>query len=151
MSVGKYSFDWQGKNYQVDLSFDYQAIQWLLRNVQGSPVIAEAVLPYYRELGARVSAYTGLPTLVGNQHEQEQRPGDTQVGPRENDARSIYSDASFDKIAPLLQKHHVRYIYVGQLEQDIYPAAGLAKFDQAVGVSLDLVYENPKVKIFEVK
>ncbi len=151
MSVGKYNFDWQGKNNQVDLSFDYLAIQWLLRNVQGSPVIAEAVLPYYRELGARVSAYTGLPTLVGNQHEQEQRPGDTQVGPRENEARSIFSDPSFDKIAPLLQKHHVRYIYVGQLEQGIYPPAGLAKFDQAVGTSLDLVYENPKVKIFKVR
>ena len=122
---------------------------WLLRNVQGSPVIAEAVLPYYRELGARMSAYTGLPTLVGNQHEQEQRPGDTQVGPRER-GRAIFTDTSYDKIRPLLEKHHVRYIYVGQLEQGIYPASGLAKFDQAVGQYLDLVYENPKVKIYRV-
>jgi YYY domain-containing protein len=151
MSVGKYSFDWDRKNYQVDLTYDYQAIQWLLRNVKGSPVIAEAVLPYYRELGARISAYTGLPTLIGNQHEQEQRPGDTQVGPRENDARAIFSDASFDKILPLLIKHRVRYIYVGQLEQAIYPQAGLAKFDQAVGTYLDLVYENPKAKIYQVR
>ena len=44
--------------------------------------------------------FTGLPTLVGNQHEQEQRPGDTQVGPRENDARMIYNETSFEKIFP---------------------------------------------------
>jgi len=151
MSVGTYNFDWERKNYTVDLSYDYQAIQWLLRHVEGSPVIAEAVLPYYRELGARVSAYTGMPTLVGNQHEQEQRPGDTQVGPRENDARAIYNETSFDKVLPLLSKHRVRYIYVGQLEQAIYAPAGLAKFDQAVGTYLDLVYENPKVTIYYVR
>jgi uncharacterized membrane protein len=151
MSVGKYNFDWERKNNTVDLSYDYQAIHWLLRNVQGSPVIAEAVLPYYRELGARVSAYTGLPTLVGNQHEQEQRPGDTQVGPRENEARTLFSEASLERILPLLAKHRVRYLYVGQLEQALYPAAGLAKFDQAVGQYVDLVYENPKVKIFKVR
>jgi uncharacterized membrane protein len=151
MSVGRYTFDWERKNIAVDLRYDYEAIQWLLRNVRGSPVIAEAVLPYYRELGARVSAFTGLPTLVGNQHEQEQRPGDTQVGPRETETRLLYNDPGFDRIVPLLQKHRVRYIYVGQLEQAIYNAAGLAKFDQAVGSYLDVVFENAKVKIYKVR
>lgn len=151
MEVGTYSFDWERKNYQVELAYDYDAIRWLQNNVQGSPVIAEAVLPYYRELGARVSAFTGLPTLVGNQHEQEQRPGDTQVGPRENDARTLYTEASFERVIPLLNRLWVRYIYVGQLERSLYPASGLAKFDQAVGTYLDLVYENPRVKIYKVK
>jgi YYY domain-containing protein len=150
MTTGKFSFDWNGKNIPVDLSYEYDAIKWLQENVEGSPVIAEAVLPYYREFGARMSAFTGLPTLVGNQHEQEQRPGDTQVGPRENEAKQIFSDTSFEKIRPLLQKNAVKYIIVGQLEQGIYPAAGLAKFDQAVGQYLDLVYQNQKVKIYEV-
>jgi len=150
MTVGKYTFDWQGKNYTVDLRYEYDAIQWLLRNVQGSPVIAEASLPYYRELGSRVSAFTGLPTLIGPQHEQEQRPGDTQVGPRENELRTIYNDASFQTITPLLKKNNVRYIYVGQLEQ-VYSPSGLAKFDQAVGQYVDLVYENGKVKIYKVR
>ena len=93
-----------------------------------------------------MSAFTGLPTLVGNQHEQEQRPGDTQVGPRENEARQIYTDPSFEKILPLLEKNGVQYIVVGQLEQGVYPPAGLAKFDQAVGQNLELVYQNPKVE-----
>lgn len=151
MTVGRYTFDWERRNIAVELRYDHEALQWLLRNVKGSPVIAEAVLPYYRELGARVSAYTGLPTLVGNQHAQEQRPGDTQVGPRENEARTLYNDPSFDNVIPLLKKHRVRYIYVGQLEQAIYQPAGLAKFDRAVGVYLELVFENAKTRIYMVK
>jgi uncharacterized membrane protein len=151
MDVGRYSFDWQNNNYTVDLSYDKEAITWLLHNVQGSPVIAEAVLPYYRELGQRVSAFTGMPTLLGSQHEQEQRPGDTEVGPRENDVRTIYSDPSFDNIIPLLKKLNVRYIYLGQLETDIYPETGLAKFDQAVDTYLDLVFQNAKTKIYKVR
>lgn len=151
MTVGKYTFDWERKTYSVDLSFDYDAIQWLLHNVQGSPVIAEAAMPYYREFGSRVSAFTGLPSLLGPQHEQEQRPGDTQVGPRENEVRTLYNEPSFDKVIPILQQNRVRYIYVGQLETGIYAAAGLAKFDQATGSYLTLAYENAKTKIYEVR
>ena len=44
------------------------------------------------------------------------------------------------------------YIYVGQLEHTVYDAAGLAKFERMWEEGyLDLVYENEKVKIYQVR
>jgi len=149
MSVGSYTFDWQGRQFKVDLSYDYEAIRWLQDNVQGSPVIAEARVDYYRELGMRVSSFTGLPTLLGA-HQGEQRY-DTQVGQRDGEARTFFNEPDFTKVLPLIDQLHIKYIYVGQLERGVYSPQGLAKFDAAVGQYLDVVYENPKVKIYRVK
>ena len=54
-------------------------------------------------------------------------------------------------MADLAKRLHIKYIYVGQLERIVYPAAGLAKFDSAVGTYLDLVYENARTKIYPVR
>ena len=51
-------------NRDVRLADDKAAMQWMLRNVQGSPVILEAQTPEYR-WGSRFSIYTGLPTVQG--------------------------------------------------------------------------------------
>jgi uncharacterized membrane protein len=145
MSVGTYTWE----NRAVELKYDYDAIQWLLRNVQGSPVVAEAAIGYYREFGVRVASFTGLPTLVG-MHQGEQRY-DWQVGRRDGDARTFFTEPSYERVASIAQKLHVKYIYVGQLEHIVYPAVGLAKFDAAVGKYLDLAYENPRTKVYKVR
>ncbi|HEX7557043.1 MAG TPA: DUF2298 domain-containing protein, partial [Leptolinea sp.] len=44
----------------IDLSQDYDAIQWMQLNVKGSPVIVEANTVEYR-WGSRFTIYTGLP------------------------------------------------------------------------------------------
>ena len=51
----------------------------------------------------------------------------------------------------LIRELYISYIYVGQLERSVYDPAGLAKFDrmQEEG-NLDLVYENERVRIYEV-
>ncbi|MEW6233429.1 MAG: hypothetical protein AB1566_14105, partial [Chloroflexota bacterium] len=80
----------------------------------------------------------------------EQRYG-WMVGQREEEVRKIYSDPRFEAILPLLRRDHVSYIYVGQLERLVYPPQGLAKFDAALGKHLDLAYQNPRVKIYQVR
>lgn len=51
-----------------------------------------------------------------------------------------------------IQKYDVRYIVVGPLERAYYPPEGLAKFDRlARDGLLSLAYENPGVKIYEVR
>jgi uncharacterized membrane protein len=51
-----------------------------------------------------------------------------------------------------IQKYDVRYIVVGPQERAYYPSEGLAKFDRlARDGLLNVVYENPGVKIYEVR
>jgi uncharacterized membrane protein len=147
MTVGSYT--WPDEDNRIQLAYDHQAINWFLENVKGTPVVAEAPLPYYREFGLKVASYTGLPTLLGA-HQNEQRY-DWQVGPRSDDANALYRTTDIEEARELISKMDVSYIYVGQLERSVYPAEGLDKFELLRGEGeLDLVYENPGVQVYQV-
>jgi len=147
MRYGKYN--WPTPNDTIDLRYDAEAIDWLLNHVEGTPVIAEAPIGFYREGGLRVSSYTGFPTLLGA-HEREQRPWEA-VGPRESDAEALYTTSSTEALFEILQRHRVHYIYVGQLEQALYAGPGLHKFgDLVVSGALTKAYSNPRVSIYQV-
>ncbi len=148
MTVGRYT--WPDESNPIELRYDYEAIQWFLANVEGTPVVAEAALPYYREGGLRVASYTGLPTLVGA-HQNEQRYG-WMVAQREAEARSLYESTDLEETKALIEELDIRYIYVGQLEQTVYPARSLAKFDALLEEGyLELAYENPRVQVYKVR
>jgi len=147
MTVGSYY--WPDESNHIQLVYDHQAITWFREHVTGTPVVAEAPLPYYREFGLKVASYTGLPTLLGA-HQNEQRY-DWQVGTRSGDANALYSTADPQEARDLISKLHVSYIYVGQLESTVYPPEGLAKFETLRGEGvLALAYENPRVRVYEV-
>ncbi len=147
MTVGSYT--WPDNN-RIELRYDYAALQWLTANVKGTPVVAEAAIPYYREGGLRVATYTGLPTLLGA-HQNEQRYA-SQVGERDGQARDFFNTPDINRALQLIRELHVSYIYVGQLEHTVYDAAGLAKFDEMVQRGeLEVVYENERVKIYRVR
>jgi YYY domain-containing protein len=134
------------------LAADYEAIRWLQDNVHGSPVILEGVTPLYR-WGSRISVYTGLPTVIGwDWHQTQQRAGyGVLIDKRKQDVEQMLgSRATFDEIRPLLDKYHVRYIYIGPLERTYYDAAALRKFDRAAAEGkLRIVYQASGVTIFE--
>jgi YYY domain-containing protein len=148
MSVGTYH--WPDEQTTIEMRYDLDAIHWLQSNVDGTPVIAEAAIGYYREGGMRVSSYTGLPTLLG-MHQSEQRYADD-VGKRDGEARDFFNTKDSARAMDLIRSLHIRYIYIGQLERIQYDAAGIAKFDamRRAGV-LEIAYENPKVKIYRVR
>ncbi len=147
MTVGSYT--WPDNN-RIELKYDYAALQWLIANVKGTPVVAEAALPYYREGGLRVATYTGLPTFLGA-HQNEQRYA-SQVGERDGKARDFFSTPDISRALQLIRELRVSYIYVGQLEHAVYDTAGLAKFDEMVQRGeLEVVYENERVKIYQVR
>jgi len=147
MTVGV--FTWPDPDHRIELSYDYDAIRWLIDNVEGTPVILEASLAYYREGGMRVSSYTGLPTLAGA-HEREQRPMGEVIG-REEDVKLLYETASEERALELIDRYDIEYIYLGQLERIAYDPRGLPKFawmrDHG---ALDIAYENDKVTIYRL-
>jgi len=117
MATGAY--DWPDAEHRIELSYDLEAIRWLQANVTDNAVVAEAAIGYYREGGLRLSSFTGLPTLVG-MHQGEQRPW-TQVTPRQQDADTIYTATDPQRVAEVLDRLSVRYVYWGQLERAAYP------------------------------
>ena len=134
----------------IRLADDYQAINWLLANVQGSPVVLEASVPEYR-WGARVAKYTGLPAVLGWRWHQVQQRGTygPMVDQRLRDVQTMFNEPSVQRVRPLLEKYRVRYIYVGDLERAYYAAGGLAKFSQQPD-TFRPVYQQGGVTIYEV-
>ena len=68
---------------------------------------------------------------------------------RDDVAYMFGADTPFDLITPLLDRYHVRLIYVGDLERAYYDPVGLAKFDDAVlAGELTVVYQAQGVTIY---
>ena len=132
---------------------DARAIAWLNTNIAGSPIVLEAVAPLSYAWFNRVSIYTGLPDVLGwPDHVDEQRYADQPLN-RMVDIGIIYTTTDSAQALELLHYYHVRYIYVGDLEQQIYAqqsTAGLDKFDRMVGDTLSIVYRAGGVTIYEV-
>ena len=145
-----------GDNGQtVQLNFDYEALQWMQRNIPGSPVVLEGRgAVEYRSVTGRVAMYTGLPSVVGwDWHQRQQRavlPG-TIVSNRISDVQTLYTTTDIPQTLDLLHKYNVQYVYVGQLEYIYYDINGLLKFDQMVQDGLlQEVYRNGGTSIYKV-
>ncbi|MEO6888787.1 MAG: DUF2298 domain-containing protein [Ktedonobacteraceae bacterium] len=132
---------------------DASAIEWLNAHVAGAPVILEAEAPVSYQWFNRVSVYTGLPDVLGwPDHEDEQRYSSQPLN-RITDIGIIYTTTSQAQAFTLLRYYHVRYIYVGALERQIYAGQstqGLDKFDLMLGDTLKIVYRADGVTIYEV-
>jgi YYY domain-containing protein len=134
---------------------EYNAIQWLSRNVKGAPVILEVVGGQYSEYG-RVSAHTGLPTVLGWAGHEIQWRGDSKGWEaREGDVNRIYATTDVNEAKSLLAKYNVTYLYVGRLERDTRQADGKAKYDAtALGkfaTFMDVAYQQGSVTIYRTR
>jgi uncharacterized membrane protein len=148
--------DYAGGSVTISLADDYDALRWMQRNVEGSPVVAEAHSSNpYRSIANRVSMYTGLPAIVGwDWHQRQQRavlPGSL-VSNRIQDVNSLYNSADIGQAIEILNKYDVSYVYVGALERSYYWPEGIAKFDQMVDDGLlGVAYQDEAVTIYEVR
>ncbi|PDW03443.1 hypothetical protein CJ255_08930 [Candidatus Viridilinea mediisalina] len=136
------------------LNEDATAIDWLQRNVEGTPVILEAHQPSYQWAG-RVANHTGLPTLLGWEWHQIQQRGVVGAGPiisyRQQIIGVIYSTSDSEAALELLRLYGVEYIYIGSFERDIYDPAGLAKFpNMAAQGLLETVFQQGQTSIYRV-
>ncbi len=124
---------------------EYDAIQWLRENVNGTPTILEAVGGQYSQYG-RISSSTGIPTALGwAGHEYQWRgPNTPEPGQRDPAVRDIYGAANWNNTSAWLNSLDVQYIYVGPLELSTYGPQAREKFDGR----LDIAYQNNSVTIF---
>lgn len=139
---------------QISDPADYYGIQWLNNTIQGDPVIVEAVGPDYSDY-ARISAFTGLPTIMGwVGHEYQWRVNwlnkdinAADFDRRQADVTSIYTDKSPDVVLSLMARYQAQYLYVGPLEEETYQGADLHRFSSF----MQIVYSSHGVTIYKVK
>jgi len=140
--------------YVPDEPGDYAAIRWINAHIKGDPVIVEAVGPDYSEY-ARVSAFTGLPTIMGwVGHEYQWRVNwlnnpqhALDFNRRSVDVDTIYTNPNPTVVLATMARYHATYLYVGPLEYQKYQRANLTRFK----TFMQVVYNADGVAIYKVK
>ena len=118
------------------------AIQWLRSAPDG--VVAEAVGGAYSSY-ARISIYTGLPTVLGwGNHEGQWRDQSLQ-GTRQQDVETLYSTPDWTTAQEIINKYDIRYVYVGNLERTTYRVN-----EEKFNGFLKLVFQQGNVAIYQV-
>ena len=103
-----------------DFTEDVAGIKWLKKNVKGSPVVLEANGDSYSGY-ERVSAMTGLPTVLGwYVHEWLWRDDTADLNEKSADIESIYTSSDEEYVKELLEEYDVSYIFVGSKEREKY-------------------------------
>ena len=107
-------------------------------------LVVEAVGEDYSPYG-RISAFTGLPTVLGWPDHQRQWRGSTRLleGRREA-VELIYTSADRQHIETLMAQYGISYVYVGDLERRRY---GRTAGENLRGF-LELSFEGPGVAIY---
>lgn len=122
---------------------DAEAI-YFLRSLPGEHILVETAGIDYQYSG-RVSAFTGIPTIIGWQFHEYMWRGDVPsgwYGTRANDVRAIYEEP--DKTRSLMNAYNADLLYVGPLEIEQYSVS--LPFDR-----LQILYKNQYVSIYQIK
>lgn len=122
---------------------DYAAVQWLKQTTTGRPVVLEGVGESYTTF-ARVSTFTGLPTVLGwRVHEWLWRGGFDIPGERTEHVRVMYEEPTTDAAQTLFAQYQVKYIMIGDREREAYPNLDLINLRQLGRV----VFRNGQTEI----
>ncbi|NOY14752.1 MAG: hypothetical protein GXP43_00870 [bacterium] len=101
---------------------DFQLITFIAKNIKGQPNIVEAVGDGYTQF-ARVSANTGLPTVLGwPVHEWLWRnQGYGPIGQRRQEIADFYQkNTTLSQKKSFIQKYNIKYIVIGWAERQAY-------------------------------
>ncbi|MDD7218692.1 MAG: DUF2298 domain-containing protein [Clostridia bacterium] len=105
---------------ETDFPEDASAIRWLKANIEGSPVVLEANGDSYTGF-ERVSAMTGLPTVLGwYVHEWLWRNDTADLNVKSKDIESIYTSSDEEYVRNLIKQYDISYIFVGSKEREKY-------------------------------
>lgn len=106
---------------------DYEVITFMNAAIPNQPVILEAQGDSYTDF-ARISANTGLPTVLGwTVHEWLWRGSYDIPSPRIDEVKTMYEGTEKNTQA-LLEKYKVAYVYIGTQERQKYSLLNEEKF-----------------------
>ena len=107
---------------ETDFPEDVNGIRWLKENISDAPVVLEANGDSYSEY-ERVSAMTGLPTIMGwYVHEWLWRGDLADLNAKIEEIKEIYTSTDETRVKELLEEYNVSYIFVGSCERNKYGA-----------------------------
>ncbi|MCB6546839.1 DUF2298 domain-containing protein [Blautia glucerasea] len=107
---------------ETDFPEDVNGIRWLKENISDAPVVLEANGDSYSEY-ERVSAMTGLPTIMGwYVHEWLWRGNLADLNAKIEEIKEIYTSTDETRVKELLEEYNVSYIFVGSCERNKYGA-----------------------------
>lgn len=127
---------------------DYAGIEWLGENALAGAVLLEAPgsgFKSYHYVG-RVSALTGIPTLLGwGGHQHQWRGNYDEPGRREPDIERLFNSKDTQQTQALLDHYNITYVYIGPLEREQYNPLALQKFD----LLMDVAFQEGDVTIYQ--
>ncbi len=138
---------------------DYEAILWINKNVKDQPVILEAQGDSYTDY-ARVSANTGLPTVLGwpvhewlwrGNYDIDNPPADPskiydRPAPRIEEITTLYESQDSEETKRLLEKYKIELVFIGDLERQKYPNLNEQKFKE-LG---NMIFEKGETRIYKI-
>lgn len=135
------------------LGADAEAIAYLRANVEGSPVMLEAVSEHAYRWYPRTAKYAGVQVVVGWQWHQMQQRGDGGkqsrfVIARVRDVKEMYDTPDTARFLELAERYAVSFVYVGPTERTYFDETGLAKFESMP--RLEVFFQNQEVTVYRV-
>ncbi|MBE0524138.1 MAG: hypothetical protein IBX40_07390 [Methanosarcinales archaeon] len=128
---------------------EFEAVMWL-NNLSRTPVVLQSP-GQSGELNNHVTAFTGLPTVMGwGGHEKTWRNNKQSIDERWNDVRIVYTSNNIDTVNEILEKYNVDYVYVGGVEIERYNGYDAIKTFEDNPDRFELVYFNPNVHIYKL-
>jgi YYY domain-containing protein len=136
----KLTLDGRASFYSAD---EWASFEWLSTAPYG--VVTEATGGQYLSQFARVGTFSGQPSVLGWQgHEGEWRGNYIDVGSRPTDLKTLYETNNWADAKAIIEKYHIRYIYIGPTERTTYRISE-DKFKE----NLTQVFGNASVTIYE--
>ena len=133
---------------ETDFSEDVGGIKWIKENVKDVEVVLEANGDSYSEY-ERVSAMTGLPTIMGwYVHEWLWRGDLADINAKIADVENIYTSTDEAHVKSLLEEYNVSYIFVGSCERKKYGAQLNNDMLKSMG---EVVYQDDEWQTYIVK
>ena len=125
---------------ETDFPEDAKGIRWLKDNIKGSSVVLEANGDSYTDY-ERVSAMTGLPTVLGwYVHEWLWRNDVADLNLKSEEIQNIYTSTDEEQVKELLEKYDISYIFIGSCEREKYGSDLNSNLLKSLG---ETVFQDP--------